>query len=183
MKNRALVGGLATALVVVLVVAGLFAVGSPATARKARIDQERRNRISQLHFLLASHVREEGSLPAELADVDEEVLRQNGYGFDVRKDPETDDYFEYRRISRREYELCANFLLSSDDRQTREFGPYPGEVSHDEGRNCFEREVTDDDVGATPGFREPQPGIIRPVPDDGSPSPQPAEASPSPSEV
>ncbi|HEX2053448.1 MAG TPA: hypothetical protein VHJ78_06970 [Actinomycetota bacterium] len=171
MRNRKLVGVLATAVVVGLVVAGLFAVGSPATARKARIDQERRNRITQLHYLLASHVREEGSLPSDLASVDEEVLRQHGFSQDMRKDPETGEFFEYRRISEREYEVCADFLLSSDEEQAREFGPFPGDVSHEAGRNCYDRTVTEDEVEAAPGIRPPRPEVVRPLPNTLSPSP------------
>ena len=178
MRNRRLVGGLATAVVVALVVAGLFAVGSPATARKARIDQERRNRITQLHFLLASHVREEGSLPSGLGDVDEEVLRQQGYSVDVRRDPESDEFFEYRRLSGREYEVCAEFLLSSDDDRVSEFRPFPGDVSHEPGRNCYERTVTDDEVDSAPGARR-EPEVVKPVPAGDSPSP--AASTPSPS--
>lgn len=171
MTNRKLVGGLAAAVVVGLVVAGLFAVGSPATARKARIDQERRNRITQLHYLLASHVREEGSLPPNLASIHEEVLRQQGFSQDMREDPETGGFFEYRRISEREYEVCADFLLSSDEEQAREFGPFPGDVSHEAGRNCYDRTVTDDEVDGAPGIRPPRPEVVRPLPGNLPPSP------------
>lgn len=177
MKNRAVVGAVATVAVVALVIAGLFAVGSPATARKFKADQERRNRLSQIHFVLAGHVREEGSLPGSLEEVDEEVLRQSGYGFDTRRDPATGEFFEYRRLGDRRYEVCADFETSSDDDRSQEFGPYPGDLEHDAGRTCFERRITAQDVDSAPGFepfpsRVAPPATIRPP----EPPPEPTDA-------
>ena len=169
MRNRALIGGLATAVVVALVVAGLFAIGSPATARKFKADQERRNRLGQIHYVLSGTVRDEGSLPRSLEEIENEVLVQVGYGGDVRKDPETGEFFEYRRESNRGYEICATFETSSEDRRGQEFGPYPGDIGHEAGRTCFEREVTDQDVESAPmfGFEE---APSRPLPPKMAPS-------------
>ena len=163
MKSRAVVGTVATLVVVGLIVAGLFAVGSPATARKLKADQERRNRISQLHFVLASHVRNEDSLPDNLDEVEEAALRQAGSGFDARKDPESGEFFEYRKLSDRRYGICATFRLSSDDRRGESYGPYAGEVSHKAGRKCYERALSDEEIESapdylgSPSFPEPEP--------------------------
>lgn len=177
MKNRTVVGVVATLAVVALVIAGLFAIGSPSTARKFKADQERRNRLSQVHYVLAGHVREEGALPRSLEDVDDEVLRQSGSGFDARKDPATGEFFEYRRLSDRRYEVCADFETSSDDNRSDEFGPYPGDLEHEAGRTCFERRITDQDVESAPGFepfppRVAPPATIRPP----EPPPEPTDA-------
>lgn len=182
MKNRKLIGATATVAVVALVIAGLFAVGSPGTARKLKADQERRNRLSQIHFVLAGHVREEGTLPRSLEEIDEEVLRQSGGGFDARRDPATDEFFEYRRTSLRRYEICANFETSSEDGRTLEFG-YPGDLEHDAGRTCFNRRITDQDVDSAPGFFprgvEPIPPTrIPPAPNPVPPVPNPPEDPP-----
>jgi hypothetical protein len=186
-KNRAVVGAVATVAVVALVIAGLFAVGSPATARKFKADQERRNRLSQVHYVLAGHVREEGALPRSLEEVDDEVLRQAGYGFDMRKDPATGELFEYRRLGDRRYEVCADFETSSKDARAQEFGPYPGDLEeHEAGRTCFDRRITNQDVDSAPGFF-PGPGVepfppklpppsstVRPA----EPPPEPTDAPP-----
>ncbi len=195
MKNRALIGALATALVVGLVVAGLLAVGSPGTARKLKADQERRSRLTQIHYVLSAHVRQEESLPASLESIDDEVLRQSGYGYDPRNDPDTGELFEYRRLSNREYEICATFHSASDDPRAQEFGAYPGDVSHKAGRNCFDREITEQDLESAfiPGLQEgfPRPGFpprlvpsetTRPTTEPSSPVP-PLEPIPSPSSV
>jgi hypothetical protein len=152
-KNRTVVGAVATVAVVALVIAGLFAIGSPSTARKFKADQERRNRLGQIHYVLAGQVREEGSLPESLDEIDDEVLRQGGYGFDVRKDPATGELFEYRRLADRRYEVCADFETSSEDGRAQEFGPYPGDLEeHEAGRTCFDRRITNQDVDSAPGF-------------------------------
>ena len=197
MNNRKVIGALATAVVVALVVAGLFAIGSPATARKYKADQERRIRLDQIHYVLSTHVREEGSLPRSLEEIDEQSLMHAGYGGDVRKDPESGEFFDYTRRSDREYEICAAFETDSDDRRSQDFGGYPGGFDHDAERTCFEREITDQDVESAPGFgideRFPgpvPPKPVPPLPDSGpvNPSPlptgSPAESpTPSPSSV
>ncbi|CAN5882118.1 hypothetical protein BH23ACT12_BH23ACT12_06500 [soil metagenome] len=180
MNNRKVLGALAAAAVVALVVAGLFAVGSPATARKYKADQERRNRVDQIHYVLSAHVREEGALPRSLEEIDGQSLRQIGYGGDVRKDPETGQFFEYTRRSDREYVICANFETASDDRRAQDFVGYPGNLKHQAERTCFDRKITVRDVRSAPdiGIGEPFP---RPVPPRLVPS-QTADPSPSTTE-
>jgi hypothetical protein len=192
-KNRKVIGALATAVVVALVVAGLFAIGSPATARKYKADQERRIRMEQIHYVLSAHVREEGALPRSLEEIDEQSLMHAGYGGDVRRDPESGEFFDYTRESDREYEICADFETDSDDRRSQDFGGFPGGFDHEAERTCFEREITDQDVESSPdfGIGEPFPRPIppKPVPRDTdggtvNPSPLPtdeATESPSPS--
>lgn len=183
MKNRKVIGAVATVAVVALVIAGLFAVGSPATARKFKADQERRNRLSQMHYVLAGHVREEGTLPGSLDDIDDEVLRQAGYGFDPRRDPATGEFFEYRKLSDRRYEVCADFETSSeDDRAINEFGPYPGDLEHGVGRTCFDRRITDQDVESAPGF-VPGPGLEPFPPKVAPPAPVRPPEPPEPPDV
>lgn len=177
MNNRKVIGALATAVVVALVVAGLFAIGSPATARKYKADQERRIRLDQIHYVLSAHVREEGTLPRSLEEMDAELLRQVGYGGDARKDPESGEFFDYTRRSDREYEVCANFETESDDRRSSDFGGYPGGFNHEAERTCFERQITEQDIGSAPGFGIGEP-FPRPVP--GKPVPS-ETADPSPS--
>ncbi len=178
MKNRAVVGGLAALVVVGLVVAGLFAIGSPATARKYKADQERRNRVSQLHYILSSHVRSQGSLPPSLDDVDPEAFVRSGYSSDLRKDPETGEYFDYRRTADRRYEICADFLTSSKDRRAEEYGSYPGDIEHKAGRNCYQRTISEQDVDAAPDFQDGAPFPVRELPAEEKPArPQPVTPS------
>lgn len=180
MRSRTIVGAIATATVITLVVAGLFAAGSPSTARKLKADGERLNRLTQLHYLLAGNVRSRGSLPQTLRQLRAEGPDGFGYGFDPRRDPETQAFFEYRKLSDRRYRVCATFLTSSKDRRSREFS-YSGNLRYEPGRNCFSRTVSPDDEVRTPGPYTSNgtgagTGTFAPPP----PRPRPAIVSPAP---
>ncbi len=181
MRSRAWVGVVATVAVAALIVAGLFAAGSPATARKFRLDRDRKDRLSQLHSVLASYARQNGSLPPSL-----EELRPTEPGvefsarFDPRRDPESGSFFEYERLSAREYRVCARFLTSSADRRNEGYYGYgpEGQFEHKAGRNCYERRLTDQELESE--FYPRPPGTVIPPVPARSPSPRPEAPSPSP---
>lgn len=130
-----LLGIVATILVAGLVVAGLFAAGSPSTARNIRADDQTESRLNELQYQLTDHEQRNGSFPKTLAELDSEGPR-----FKARNDGETP--IEYRRISDREYELCAVFRTSSDDPRRSTYYPTGGEsFRHEEGRTCFRRKA------------------------------------------
>lgn len=141
MNNSKLVGIIATVLVAALVVAGLFAVGSPGTARQLRADEQRRQDLMELHFELAQYVFDEGSLPDSLEDLN--LFNRYAGSFDPRRDPETGEFYEYTKLSDSEYEVCAVFNTSIDEAQR-----YPGypEIEHDAGRNCYERDAAEEQL-------------------------------------
>lgn len=143
MQSRKLVGVLGVVLVVGLVVAALFAAGSPSTARKEEADRRRSDRLMQLHYNLEEHVRQTGALPEQLEDLsfDGDVSREI-------RDPDTKKVFEYNRIARDEYEICAIFLTVSNDDGSRNYGyseyGYEEPVfKHGAGRHCFQRRIQD----------------------------------------
>jgi hypothetical protein len=174
MESRRTVGLVATAAVVILVVAGLFASGSPGTARKFRIDRDRMERLNTLQATLAAHTRENGSLPESL-----DRLRPNTPGaefseeFDPRRDPQTGEFFGYDKISDREYRICARFLTSSSDRRNEGYYGPGGDPSHKVGRNCYDRRLTTEELGRD-FYPQPDPRLIPPIPEMmGSPPPPP----------
>ncbi len=175
LESRRAVGIVATAAVVILVVAGLFAAGSPATARKFRIDRDRTERLNNLHASLAAHARENGSLPETLND-----LQPNTPGgefteeFDPRQDPQSGKLFEYRRISDRQYRVCATFLTSSLDRRDEGYYGPGGSPSHRAGRNCYDRRLSTEELRSD--FFPKDPRLIPPIPEMmASPSPSPRD--------
>lgn len=162
MNNPKLVGIVATVLVVAVVVAGLFAVGSPSTAREIRADEQRRMRLMELHHQLSLHMSDEGSLPDSL----EELNRFSRFGpstFDPRRDPETGELFEYSKLSDSEYEVCAVFNMSGQDRS--DYGPFP-QLQHDPGRNCYERVADEELLGPGPPPRRLDPVTPRETVED-----------------
>jgi hypothetical protein len=169
--SRRTIGIVATVLVAALVVAGLYAAGSPATARKFRIDRDRAERLGQLHSILVAQVQENGTLPASLGDLSGRPGAYGAPGFDPLRDPETGKLFEYRKVSGRQYEVCASFDTSSSDRRAGSpisFGP-EGALAFRPGRNCFKRNISQAELGL------PVKGVPIPVPAvPADPPPSPA---------
>jgi hypothetical protein len=177
---RRVVGIVATLAVAALVIAGLFAAGSPGTARKFRIDRDRIERLSNLHSSLAAFGRENGSLPETLRGLEPDTPdAEFSESFDPRKDPETGEFFEYRKISDREYRVCATFLTSSSDRRDESYYGPEGELSHKPGRNCYERRLSSQDLQSDFYPKPQEPRIIPPV-SETTRSPSPDVRTPSP---
>ena len=169
MKNkRSLVVGAAIAAVAALVVAGLLAVGSPATARKFKADQRRIEQLSELHRMLVNHFIDEGELPATLEALNPTLFEGYGLSIDPRRDPETGVLFEFSKLADREYEVCARFHTSSGDPRNpnqafRGFRPPPeaallGYLEYQPGRNCFKRMLTNSEIRDFYPPRPPIPG-------------------------
>lgn len=171
MTNAKIVGTVATVLVVALVVAGLFAVGSPSTARQLRADEQRRQHLSDLHFELANYAAQNDEIPESLEDLN--LLNLYGPSYDPRRDPRTGEFFDYTKLSDTKYEICAQFETSSEDAEG--YAMY-GQFSHDRGRNCYELDATEDLLGGKfpPEMFPRAPGVqpVRPTQED--------EAAPTP---
>lgn len=189
-SNRALLAVAASVVVAALVIAGLFAVGSPATARKFRADQRRVEQLQRLHDALRNHLIDQTDLPHSLDDLNPAYWENYGQPVDPRRDPVTGEAFDYGRLSDREYEVCANFETSSDDRRNvdRPFRaePFPfdggggeGFFEYEPGRNCFDRTITNaelrnmfpGDPRFSPPERNPEPASLSPAPAE-QPSPE-----------
>lgn len=116
--------GMAAVVVVAAIVAGVWAVGGPETARLERLDAERRSDLGRIQ----SALRREDPLPASL-----EALGERLSG-DERADPATGEPYGYRALSDSTYELCATFALGSD-----RLGSPRGAIGrYEAGRHCFE---------------------------------------------
>lgn len=169
MRNkRSLVVGAAIAAVAGLVIAGLFAVGSPATARKFKADLRRIEQLSELHRMLVNHFVDEGELPATLEALNPTLFEGYGLSIDPRRDPETGELFEFSKLADRQYEVCARFHTSSGDPRNpnqafRGYRPPAeavllGYLEHRPGRNCFKRMLTNSELR---GLYPPIPENVR----------------------
>jgi len=130
MVPRHIVAGVALALVLAAVVAGLFIVGSPSNERARRLDEQRVGALQNISAMVDSYWTAHSSLPASLAA----LANDPRLSVDT-KDPETREEYGYRTRSEREYELCATF-----DRETGE-DPSSPFWTHGAGRRCFEIEA------------------------------------------
>lgn len=131
--------GIAVATVVVLtIVGGFLVIGSPATQREYRLDEQRVNGLTELQYRIVSVYQETGALPTTLAEV------EGGQGYEVPGDPETGADYGYRVTGPLSFELCATFSRAT---RTRDGQPLYGYANpfdnwvHPAGDHCFERTI------------------------------------------
>ena len=125
----------AAGVVVLATMLGLWLAGSPAKARRSRLDQLRLNQVYQISQAIEDHHRMRGELPQALAVLSRTQPRP-GLVFD---DPVTHEFYGYRTLDSLRYELCATFDTPDS------VGPYGGAIDpfwrHGAGRRCFTFEV------------------------------------------
>lgn len=144
----------ALVLVIAVLVVGAFAwaflfIGTPQEQRALRLDLERVRRLEWLSRAIQDYAvrQEKPSLPEDLGQVREFLKSgywEGFYGLQVLEDPQTGELFEYRRIGRNEYELCATF--QTDFREQLQKARIGEDTAarwmHAKGRHCFRFTVT-----------------------------------------
>lgn len=140
-------GGVAMLAVIgVAVVAGFFAAGSPATSRRAQLDQQRVSDLQSIQWRIVEVWQQTGTLPVSL-----DALRDDISGFIVPFDPETQHPYEYHIVTDAQFELCATFVTDSMNggakvpRPVEPYGvPYDSTFdlwAHGLERTCFTRTI------------------------------------------
>ena len=133
-----ILGGIAIGLVVLGIIFGFLASGSPATERMRKFDLERVSNLGSISVTVSSFARDNNRLPVSLDEMRDNALYNRRLPKIV--DPQTQEEYQYRVISISSYELCANFSLS-----TLESFPQSGSLKwrkHDSGRVCETQIVT-----------------------------------------
>jgi len=153
-----ILAGIASAVVILSIIGGFFLIGSPATQRKYRLDEERLGHLQNIHSQLIQYRSTKGDLPANLQQLENDISF-----FDLPQDPATNEPYEYRRLSTDSYEICAEFALPTDERGLDAppymYGPDRNEDwQHPAGHHCFTRELDPDLLIKTP------PEIMPPIP-------------------
>ncbi len=138
--TRARLWAWSTALLVLLsIVGGFTAVGSPFEQRRVRLDERRVSDLQQIQWQIVNYWQRKESLPERL-----ETLHDPLSGFILPLDPESGSPYEYRQIADRSFELCATFATRSVEKPgAREPVPEGAQEvwDHDPGRKCFERTI------------------------------------------
>lgn len=133
------------AVVVLGIVLGFFAGGSPTMQRERTLDQTRSENLSALASCVEQYASSLGALPESLS-----VLRQSSqysYCAGYMQDPETSGNYPYRIVTPSrsegaarvgEFELCADFALASDGLSQGRYAMAPDTVwyEHGAGRSC-----------------------------------------------
>ncbi|MFH1401851.1 MAG: DUF5671 domain-containing protein [Parcubacteria group bacterium] len=124
------------------VILGFFIIGTPATQRDRRFDDQRASDLSILQDQIVNFWMQKQVLPQDLSALEDSIS-----GFIVPKDPETKLPYEYDVISSLSFELCATFKTASSAQNSAKerflpYGdPYSQNWSHEKGRICFTRTI------------------------------------------
>ncbi len=159
--------GLSVSIVVLTsIVGGFFIMGSPATQRQFRYDDQRINNLRSLQGEVTQYYRTTEKLPETLEDLKDPLV-----GSFIGNDPETNKPYEYRIIDDLTFEICATFSLPfpeiddskvgkmKDNWRIRDLQRTAVDWKHNVGRTCFERTVDPERI--TPFLKEPLPIRIR----------------------
>ena len=148
-----LFGWAVTALILLAIIIGFFAGGSPATERKRGFDQQRASDLNSLTSCIGNYASEHKALPDSL----EKLVQTSSYSYCANlKDPEMGTPYEYRivnpsttvgQVLEGTFELCANFSLDAaqENLQNNTYNYYPANgkwAKHTAGHSCNTEVVT-----------------------------------------
>ncbi len=121
-----LMGLLSAVMVAILVIIGFTQLGPPSAQRAYRADNQRLQQLYQLTSQIAEYwLTHDRQLPSALAQLPNSTA----------VDPITRAPYEYLPGHDGQYQLCANFVRSSDPHSAA--APDPGPWIHPAGRHCF----------------------------------------------
>ncbi|MEK7197891.1 MAG: DUF5671 domain-containing protein [Patescibacteria group bacterium] len=129
---------LSSIIIILAIVFGFIVGGTPFEARIRKFDLERVNNLQSLSSCVSAFAYDNERLPENTNE-----LKSNArYSYCASIiDPETKKDYEYKVVSKSEFELCAEFNLSTlEDFQN--LGYYGGFVKHSQGRSCEKQTVT-----------------------------------------
>lgn len=128
-----LFAGVAIALVLLAVGAGVYVMGSPSENRARRLDEQRVDDLREWARAIDSFWTANKQLPSSLA----EIKRQQAWSYLAESDAATGQPYEYHATGTSTYQLCATF-----DRASRVEGERRDPIwEHDAGRACFALEA------------------------------------------
>jgi len=137
-KSRKIWRVVAGVMVVGSIVWGFAVLGSPATQRLYKYDEQKINDLMSINSEVTNYYSTKGVLPRNLADITAVAY------YIVITDSQTKKPYEYSNKSETAYSLCAEFNKPSSDKNKSEAAIYQyGGVSwsHPAGRHCFEQTV------------------------------------------
>lgn len=137
------------AIVAASIVGGFFIIGSPQSERMRRFDQQRVENLTILQSEIINYWMQKNHLPENL-----DILKNDITGFVPPRDPENNNPYEYRAVTKLSFELCADFKTASPNTpttviQTKPISTpyYAGDSqnwAHDTGKTCFTRTIDPD---------------------------------------
>ena len=141
-------GGVVTLVVLAMIVYGIALIGSPSSQRAKMMDEQRVNDLTNIQWQIVNiQWTNKGEIPVNL-----DALRDSISGYTLPTDPETKQSYEYTKLSKNSFELCATFKTEVSTSTTNSVtgkpisGPYIyGSVNenwqHGAERTCFTRVI------------------------------------------
>ncbi len=132
---------IASGVVLASIIGGFFVVGSPATQRARKFDQQRINDLQMVRNQIDQYYSQKQELPQSLQD-----LATTFPGYITPQDPQTQQPYEYIPKNNLNFDLCATFTTKSpelnDESIARPYAIYGIEDwAHETGRTCFTRAI------------------------------------------
>jgi len=150
--NFVIFGWVTVGLISISIALGFIASGSPKTERMRTFDNTRASDLANLASCIGSYASDQKALPETLED----LKSDSRYSYCAnKKDPETNLPYEYSvvnesvevgDVTKGEFELCANFSLTSKkgNNKNSNFAYYENNSKWDEhtaGENCDKESV------------------------------------------
>ncbi len=127
-------------VMLVSVAAGFFIIGTPATQRNRRFDEQRVQNLQMLQDQVINQWTQKGVLPAQIS-----LLNDTISGFVAPTDPKTKAAYEYRVVDQNAFEICANFETVNDSSQPlmqgQYYDTYNQNWNHKAEHTCFSRKI------------------------------------------
>ncbi len=145
-KNMKVYSAIISFVVLISIIYGVVLIGSPAQQRAKMLDEQRVNDLSSIQSqIVYTQWQNKGEVPANL-----DALRDPISGYMLPTDPETNENYGYKMISKNSFELCATFKTVSMSAQNVITKPYPyfdggtnENWQHGAEKTCFTRTIDD----------------------------------------
>lgn len=136
--HRMIAGGLLVAFVLLEIIASFAVIGTPASQRAARYDDQRVQGLEQVQSEVLSYWQNKNVLPVKLSDIEASLL-----GNTLPVDPQTGAPYQYKATGALTFQLCSTFGAATDKNVvTPYYGGGPQESwDHAAGRVCFDRTI------------------------------------------
>ena len=147
MRNTYIALAVMAVLVVIAIVYGFMAIGSPWDARGYALDQTRLSNFSSISSAVQSYAANKHTLPDSLNEVLETAPTMYGYGItsSTINDPGTGQPYDYQRTDASDYQLCATFYASSAQEDQNgsesEYFTVLSSNTHPKGYDCISYQV------------------------------------------
>lgn len=136
-----IIGIIASITIILSIVGSFFVIGSPLTARSARLDDRRISDLQTIQWQIVNYWQQKKALPKTLDDLTDSIS-----GFSAPKDPETGTDYEYKATGQDTFSLCATFDLDSTASNASRPVMYDTfeNWQHKANHQCFDRVIDPD---------------------------------------